>query len=293
MPSFFSNKKLIVLLVSIIVLVALIGYSLSDRERLTWPERFLHDSVGWVQSIVMRPAHLVAGFFEEVSELRHLYEENQTLKARLEEYAQISVERNVLKEENESLREILDLEESLSDYRMRNAVVTFRSPDRWNEAIGINIGSQHGVEDDMAVVSSNGYLIGKIQRVSEFSSRVQLLTDTDRTNRVSARIDGDDKAGPVGFIEGYDDETGLLVMRKLEMDAEIEPGQLVSTSGLGTVYPRGIIIGEVERVEPDEYGLTQNAYIRPYADLLSLDYVIVIERLSTAMDPELIEEGGL
>ncbi|WP_017726791.1 rod shape-determining protein MreC [Halalkalibacterium ligniniphilum] len=291
MPSFFSNKKLIVLLVSIIILVALIGYSLSDRQQETWAERFVQDAVGWVQSIVMRPAHFAAGFFENVSELRNIYEENQVLKSRLEEYAELSVERNVLQEENESLREMLDLDESLSSFQMWNAIVIHRNPDRWSEYIGINIGSQNGIDENMAVVSSDGYLIGKVQQASELSSRVQLLSDTDRTNRVSARIDNEQ--GSVGFIEGYDEESGLLILRKVDMDAEVEAGQLVTTSGLGTVYPRGIIIGEVEMVEPDEYGLTQNVYVKPKANLHSLDYVVVVERLSTSMDPELIEEGAL
>ncbi len=73
MPSFFSNKKLIILLVSIIILVALIGYSLTDRERVTGPEQVVRDAVGWVQTIFMKPAYAVAGFFENVQDIQHVY----------------------------------------------------------------------------------------------------------------------------------------------------------------------------------------------------------------------------
>ncbi|GAE34960.1 rod shape-determining protein MreC [Halalkalibacter akibai JCM 9157] len=62
------------------------------------------------------------------------------------------------------------------------------------------------------------------------------------------------------------------------------------TSGKGGVYPSGLLIGEIVSVEPDEYGLTQNAYIRPTADFFALDYVYIIERTSTTLDPELLEE---
>ncbi|KMJ55765.1 rod shape-determining protein MreC, partial [Bacillus sp. LL01] len=122
---------------------------------------------------------------------------------------------------------------------------------------------------------------------SQFSSFVQLLSDNDRTNRVSAKIVGDQTLN--GFIEGYDEDRGLLIMRKLDIEAEIEEEQMVTTSGLGGVYPEGLLIGEVVEAEPDEYGLTQNVYIKPTADFYSLNYVYVIERTSTSIDPELLE----
>ncbi len=276
-------------MVSIIILVALIGYSMSDRDRLTWPEQFMKDTVGWVQTLVSKPAHFAAGFFENLSELQGIYAENQVLKARLEEYAQVSVERNMLKVENDTLKATLEIEETLSDYQMRTATVIHRNPDRWSEYIGINRGSEHGIERNMAVITSGG-LIGKVHQVGQFSSKVQLLTDNDRTNRVSAMVQADD---PVyGFIEGFDQESGLLMLKKMDIDADIEVEQTVTTSGLGGVYPRGLIIGEIVEIVPDEYGLTKNAYIQPAANFYGLDYVLVIERTSTSLQPELMEEDG-
>ncbi|ARK31591.1 rod shape-determining protein MreC [Halalkalibacter krulwichiae] len=288
MPSFFSNKKLIILLVAIIILVALIGYSRQDREQITGPEQVIRDAVGWVQTIFTKPAYAIAGFFENVRDIQHIYEENKILKSRLDEYAQISVERNLLRNENETLKDMLELDESLNDYLMRSAVVIHRSPDRWSEYIGLNRGSEHGIEPNMGVVDSKGGLIGKVKTVSEFSSRIQLLSDNDRTNRVSAMISMDQPE--YGFIEGYDEEAGLLIMRKIDLEADIEEGQTVVTSGKGGVYPSGLLIGEIVRVEPDEYGLTQNAYIEPTADFFAIDYVYIIERTSTTLDPDLLEE---
>jgi len=288
MPSFFSNKKLIILLVSIIILVALIGFSRPDRQQLTGPEQVIRDAVGWVQTIFTKPAYAIAGFFENVRDIQHIYEENRILKARLDEYAQISVERNLLRNENNTLKDMLELDESLNDYLMRSAVVIHRSPDRWSEYIGLNRGSEHGIRPNMGVIDSKGGLIGKVKTVSEFSSRIQLLSDNDRTNRVSAMISQDQPE--YGFIEGYDEDTGLLIMRKIDLEAEIKEDVMVVTSGKGGVYPSGLLIGEIVSVEPDEYGLTQNAYIRPTADFFALDYVYIIERTSTTLDPELLEE---
>lgn len=290
MPQFFSNKRLIILMVSIVILVALVGYSLSDRDRITWPEQFMRDTVGWVHTLFSRPAHFVAGFFENVKEIQTIYEENLILKERLEEYAQVAVERNLLKSENETLKNMLEIDESLRDFQMRPALVIHRTPDRWSEYIGINRGASHGIERNMAVITSEG-LIGKVQHVAEFSSTVQLLTDHDRTNRVSAMIQSDQ---PVyGFIEGFDHEKGMLVLKKVDIDADIEVDQYVTSSGLGGVFPQGLVIGEIKDIVPDEYGLTKNAYIEPAANFYGLDYVFVIERESTTLNQEFSEEDGM
>ena len=77
MPQFFLNKKLIILLISIIFLVSLIGFSLRERDELSWPEQFMKDSAGFVQTIFHKPASAIAGFFENLSDLRNTYEENK------------------------------------------------------------------------------------------------------------------------------------------------------------------------------------------------------------------------
>ncbi|MDG5786851.1 rod shape-determining protein MreC [Evansella sp. AB-P1] len=284
MQSFFSNKRLIILLVCIIILVALIGYSMNERRTLSWPEQFITDSVGWVQSAFSRPAHLVAGFFENINDLQNLYEENQILKSHLDEYATLQVELNELRRHNEELTNSLDIKESLNRYSIRSALVIHRSPDRWNEFIGINKGAQHGIEVNMAVMTSKG-LIGKIQNVSQFTSTVQLLSDQDRSNRISAFVDSDDSI--YGFIEGIDDETGNLQFTMINIDAEIEVGQSVVTSGLGGIFPSELLIGEIVSFEADEFGLSQTALVKPTADFNQLDYVLVIERGATSLEPQI------
>ncbi|SER92511.1 rod shape-determining protein MreC [Salipaludibacillus aurantiacus] len=286
MSPFFSNKRLIILLVCMIILVALIGYSMSDRKTLSWPEQFVADTVGTAQSAFSIPAHFAAGFFENVRDIRNLYTENQVLKSHLDEFASLQVELNQLRRKNEELEGALDLQDDLDlmDYTVRSAMVIHRSPDRWNELVGINKGAQDGIEEDMAVMTSQG-LIGKVKQVSQFSSSIQLLSDQDITNRISAMADGDESI--YGFIEGIHNESGYLQFTKLDIDAELETGQTVSTSGLGGVFPEGLMIGEIVDYENDEYGLTQTAYIEPSANFYHLDYVMVVERGAPTLEDDI------
>ncbi|SDI70302.1 rod shape-determining protein MreC [Alteribacillus bidgolensis] len=285
MPHFFSNKRLIILMVSIIVLVGLIGFSMREREAVTWPEKFVRDSTGIVQFVFSQPAHFAAGFFGDIRDHLQVYEENQLLKSRLDEYASLSAELESVKQENETLKNMVDADESLTDYVMRSALVIHRTPDRWTETIGINKGGQDGVEKDMAVVTAKG-LIGKIQTTSEFTSTVQLLSDGNRTNRVSAMVNTEE-APVYAFIEGWDEEREGLMLRKIESDADVEEGQTVMTSGLGGIFPRGLAIGKITEVEPDEYGLTYNALVEPAANFYNIEQVNIIERTSDSLDGEL------
>ncbi|MGG3999880.1 rod shape-determining protein MreC [Anoxybacillus kestanbolensis] len=275
MPKFFLNKRLIILLVSIMVLVALIGFSLKERKELSWMEKFTKDTVVFMQSIVQKPAQFVAGFFENVNDLRHTYEENKRLKEHLEQYVLLQSEVESLKKENERLRELLNKKESLRDFVAIQATVIGRNPDRWEETLIVNKGSQHGVEKNMAVITPQG-LIGKVRSVSPFSATVQLLSAKDRQNRISAFIQGDENV--FGLIEGYDEERETLLLKRIPYDAKIEKGQRVFTSGLGGIFPKGLFIGEVEEVVADEYGLTQIAYIKPAANFYDIDDVIIVKR---------------
>ena len=222
--TFFLNKRLIILLVSMIILVSLIGFSLKERKELTWPEQFVKDTTGWVQTLVSRPANYIAGFFENVKDLQNTYVENKELRSRLDELAQLKADVQTLTEENNELRDILDKKDSLSDYKQIQATVIGRNPDRWDELLIINKGSTDGIERDMAVITSHG-LIGKVKNSRQFTSTVQLLSSTDATNRVSAEIVGNEpETSYYGQIEGFDAEKESLLLKKIPSEAKIEKG---------------------------------------------------------------------
>lgn len=287
MPQFFLNKRLIILLVSIIILVALIGFSLKERKELSWPEQFIKDTTSWVQTAVSRPTHYVAGFFENLQDLQNTYTENKALKSRLDELARLESEVQMLKKENAELSEILDKKDALSEFKSKQATVIARNPDRWNELLIIDKGEKDGIEKDMAVITANG-LIGKVKNSNPFSSTVQLLSSMDPTNRISAEIQADGQSY-FGLIEGYDNEKGLLMLKRIPADAKIKKDQNVISSGKGGVFPKGLLIGKVVEAVPAEYGLTQTAYIKPGANFYDIEHVMVVER--GALKPEQKDKG--
>ncbi len=138
----------------------------------------------------LKPANYITGIFNDINSLLNTYEENKRLKTRLEDFAVLQAEVNTLKTENESLREIVDKEESLRDYNPIQATVIARNPDQWEEKIILNKGSSHGVEVNMAVMTAQG-LIGKISLVTPFTSEVELIYTNNPNFRVSAIVQGE------------------------------------------------------------------------------------------------------
>ncbi|MFD1850147.1 rod shape-determining protein MreC [Oceanobacillus bengalensis] len=289
--SFFRNKKLLIFLIGFIVLVVLIGYSLRDRANVSIAEQMINDTVGWVQTIIHTPVDFVTNIFSNIDEFRNIYSENEILKEQLAQYKGLIYEVQELKEENNELRNNLTLTDSLRDYQPIQATVISRSPEQWLNEVVIDKGKQDGVNANMVVITAEG-MVGKIQTANEFTSKVQLLTGFDQFNRISATISRQDEQDIFGMIEGYDDETKTLMFRIIEeSDKDIKEGELIVSSGMGGVFPAGLIIGTVKEVVPDQYGLTRTALVEPSADMYEINQVMVLDRsLDVVEESDFIEE---
>jgi len=282
MFKFMGNKRLLLLLASIIFFIAVMGFTLSVRFAPSWPERVVLDTVGFVQSLVYRPASAVAGFLEDVRRLKTVYEENQALRMTLARYVRDTARLNELELENERLKEALaftERQKQANNYIYRIAEVISESPDRYNRVIRINLGERDGIVPDMAVMTVDG-LIGRVSRVAPFSSNVQLITglngEDGSIRGIAATVRGKEGQS-FGMIESYDPETGLLLMTKIDQDDELAVGDVIVTSGLGDLFPEGIVIGTVIERGVGDFGLTHTALIRPAAQFTRLREVFVVE----------------
>ncbi|WP_277584468.1 rod shape-determining protein MreC [Psychrobacillus antarcticus] len=281
MPQFFSNKRLILLLVGMIFLVALISFSLRDRNHASLPEQLIKDVVGFGQSMFSKPTQYITGVFDNVESLLNTYDENKRLKVRLEDYVTLQASVNDQRLENDELRKIVDKEEDLRAYNPIQSTVIARNPDQWEEKIIIDKGEIHGVLENMAVMTAQG-LIGKVILTTPYTSTVELLSTQNPNYRVSAVIAGDQEV--FGLIEGFDEQRKELILKRIDNEYEVKVGQKVTTSGLGGIFPKGILIGEVTEVTTDDYGLTKLAYVKPAASFSILDHVIISKRTITPVD---------
>ncbi|WP_298648469.1 rod shape-determining protein MreC [uncultured Granulicatella sp.] len=277
MNPIFSNKKLIGWVIGIIVAVALIMYSLTYGSNIV--TQGVNDVTNILGRLVSYPANSINDFIDSVNDLSNTYQENQSLKQKINTIHELEVQLSELKRDNQKMKETLKLQDTLNDYTLVNATVIARNPDTWRDVITINKGANDGIQPQMSVMSDNG-LVGKVLDVNPTSARIALLSNADNTLvRVAAMIQNE-KEPIYGTITGYDEKSNMLVMSQIQATQDIKVGDKVVTSGLGGISPNSLYIGTVEEVAMDRFGLYKEVKIRPAADTNDVRYVTVVIRTS-------------
>mgnify|MGYP004706019445 FL=1 len=281
MNKFFSNKKLIVVMVAILLSLGMISYSVAVRDKKSTPpviQQVGNDVVGIGARIVSAPAQWVKGGLDDISDLMNAYSENKSLKAQIEDLAQTKVQNQTLRTENKALKKQLKLDGTLTDYDQINASVMLRSPSDWRNMVTINKGSGAGVKKNMPVMSGSG-VVGRVVEVNKTNAKVEMLsTDNKAADHFAAQITTASGDTINGVITGYQAKTGYLILGQLNTDKNIKKGQQVVTSGLGGATPKGLLLGTVETIKKDDYGLANTVYLKPAANLDDLSVVTVIAR---------------
>ena len=181
-----------------------------------------------------------------------------------------------LKKEYEELKKINDLSSTLVDFDSKTGVVVERNKMYWFNTITINLGSKDGIKEDMAVISSDG-LIGKISKVGSRTSLVKLITTNVINSKISVTIKLKDTK-VYGIMSGYKDNDNLLEVTSTNKNLEIEKGSKVYTSGMGGVFPSGILIGEVSSIEKDKYDVSKIINVTPASNFSDFNFVKVLIR---------------
>lgn len=282
MINFFNRNRMLIVLFGIVVLIALIGFSLSDRDSTTKAEQFTGDTAAATQKVVDAPFSFIGNIFSNIAGSFSALEENEKLKQQLDMLPQLQADNERLKAENEELRESLEVSSSMA-YETVNARVISRAPDQWLESFTIDKGEKDGIKEGMAVSTSEG-LVGIVKRVNGNSSFIEMISTNASQNNLSVEVRHNDEA-VYGNIRNFDTENDVLVVENIKSQVKLEKGDEVFTSGLTGAFPEGIVIGKVVEVENDEYGLSQNAYVQMNSDLNDVDNVFVLKR-----DPESLED---
>ncbi len=274
-----TNRRLFILLASFILLIVIAGLTLRGREQqATWPEQIVMDVQNTVDGWIYRPVSQLTAFLDGIHSLHEMYVENSQLKAEMQDYSALKAQLADALAQNERYSQMLGFKQSHSSMQLVPAHVIARNPSEWSNELTIDAGTKDGVHADMAVIAADGSLVGRVSEAAAFSAKVVLITDTSLGDGVSARVQNGTSQPPFGMVTGSSTENGKLEMSFLSPVAQVKVGQTVVTSGLSDIFPPGIVIGTVEKVEPGLQGLTQTAVIQPAADLEYLQEVFVVQK---------------
>lgn len=268
------------ILIGIIALVigvmAIFSYTLKEDRKLNKFESLIKDTTISIERVAFFPFRYVINKFEDYKELKNIRKKYQNLLPKVERIESLETENIELRKELDSMKKELSIENILSDYEYLNATVISRNVSHWYNIITIDKGTFNGVTTDMIVVNSNG-LIGRVISTTTFTSDVRLLTTSDTNNKISVTISNGENSVN-GLIKDYNYNTGYLEVEGVSNTERVSYGYYVYTSGLGGIFPSGILIGTVENITTDEYDLAKLIDVIPAADFNDINYVAVLKR---------------
>lgn len=275
MRKFFSSKTLIVVLTVVALCLGMAVYS-----GLTGNVSPVSAVFGFVttplQKAVSTVSGKVTGMYDYAFRYETLQEENNTLKKQVRDLEQKQRDADLALSENDRLRALLGIKERNRSFEFEIAEVVARGPGDWASTLTLDKGSNAGIEKDDCVITEDG-MVGYVSAVAPTYCEITTVIDTDM--QAGALIT---RTREITIAEG--DYAlmgeGALKLSYLRKDADIVIGDTVETSGRGGVFPKGIMIGTIERIIPEEHGVSNYAVVKPFVDVSTVKNVFVIKSFS-------------
>ena len=271
------EKRKIVLIILLVICIVL-GYManiVSTNRQLTIFEKAIKDSVLTVSRVLTYPVDFVNNKIIASKEKKQMYNDYTNLKNELEQIKSYKDENEELKKQLNDLKQLLEIDNMLTDYDKINATIISRDLAYWNEFITIDKGENAGIFKDMPVIVNNG-LIGKVVKTTTFSSTVKLLTSYSM-DKISVKIKHNDDY-IYGILSKYDYENDIYIIEGILENVDIEKGTIVTTTGMGDIYPAGIVIGQIVGVGTDNFDLSKVLQMKSNVDFHGINYVTVLKR---------------
>ena len=225
------------------------------------------------------PIDKTKDIIKKINEQKNLTENYEKLKEELEKTDYITAKYNESLKIIKELESMLDLNGTLLESNYINATVISRNLDFWFDKITIDKGEESGIEIQDAVVTSDG-LIGKVISTSKNTSDVRLLTSNDINQKISVKIKTKDDY-IYGLLTGFDNKTNTFIIEGISGNEKIEINSEVTTTGLGDVFPSGILIGYVKEINKDHFDLERILKVKSKVNFDSTSYVTVLKRIAS------------
>ncbi|CAM4188636.1 rod shape-determining protein MreC [Erysipelothrix inopinata] len=224
-----------------------------------------------------KPIKTVGNVSNDVATMWDVRYENDQLRSQLDAVNHWQAQLNELQHEVNELKELNNLKTIHSEYTLINATVMNRSSETWDSAVTIDRGSDDGIEVGDGVVTPKG-IVGRVIKVDAKTSVVSLIVANDDYSQMSVKIQEPSGSFVQGILKSYNKDTNLFTISLLQTNISITPDMVISTSGLGGVYPAGLFVGNVDSVKEVADGAGITVYAKSLVDFNALNYVSVVKK---------------
>lgn len=267
-----KNKLTVTVLVLSVTFFVTIVYTNKSGNK-----NFIENGIGAVinpvQRVIYNGNSTIVSNFQFLVNYKEIKAENEALRAENNELKNKAMNYDVFLRENERFRKMWDFQTQRDEYTYIGSDIIGKSGNDWLDGFIINKGSNDNLQKGMVVINGEG-LVGQINTVGKNWAIVQTLINENIA--VAALLNSTRDSDCI--VKGYrDNEDELLAkLYYLPIDSKIQLGDTVTTSGLGGVYPKDLIIGKVIDIEEDKSKLLKSALIKPSVDFDRLEEIFVV-----------------
>lgn len=267
-----KRKGIVGVIIAIIILVSIVMISNIKINNLSYAQSAFNFFVMPVQNGLTYLKNWIFGndsFFEDINNLKEenkkLKEENRNLEKALREF-------EIIKSENATLKDYVNLKDKYTEYTTIPAYVINKDISNYNETIVINVGTDDGVDVNMPVISEKG-LVGHIISVTSSTAKIQTIIDTASSTSCTLTASRD-----TIVARGTLESKKMLKATYIPTEATIMQGDTIETSGLGGIYPKGILVGTINKVINTKNITDRYALIDTAVDFTKIETVLVITK---------------
>ncbi len=272
MRDFFTSRAFAVLILVVLLCMGSVLYTgtSGDSNPVSGVLRVavapLHKGFSWLTGSI---THGIA-YFTDYDAIKA---ENEELRKKLREAELQLRDAQIALDENDRLRSLAGIKERNRSFEFEVAEVIAHSVGDWQSSLTLDKGSMHDVQEGDLVITEDG-MVGFVAVVAPNYCEVTTVIDTEM--QAGALIT---RTREVTIAEGDYTliDSGELRLSYLKQDADIVIGDTVETSGRGGLFPKGIMIGTIEQILPEEHGMSNYAIVKPFVDVDKVSHVFIIK----------------
>lgn len=267
-----TKNRQFFLYIGLIVALLFLGFALDSLGYLAPIKNVVYVALAPLQSTIAVTAQDISRQFEVSADIQALQARNAELEALANSLMVENVRLADVERENQILRQLLNYTRNNPQFTYEATTIVGRSigfdPTNLLYFVYVDVGARDGVAEGMPVVTDRG-LVGRVTAVSPNLAQILLLIDP--ASSVNAIIQN---SRVTGIVRGHID--GTLTLERIPPNEEVNPGDIVFTSGLGGNFPDKLVIGQITEVIQRDQDMFQVARIRPTVDFGKLETMLIV-----------------
>ena len=273
MPGFLKYKYIITLiLVTMLIFIGIGMTANNNRPNTNGLNNVLGNIISPIQKIFFNIGTKIENSIQFIIEIKTLKEQNEQLREEVEVLQAENRRLEPLLTENQRLREMLGLKDQFSQFDLVGAQIIAKDPGNWFNTFTIDKGTNDGLSKNCAVITNKG-LVGHIFEIGTNWAKVISIIDTN--GGASGLVT---RTRDLAMVKGdiVLQDQGLCKMDQIPADADIIVNDKIETSGLGGIYPKGLLIGTITEIKQEPHAISKYAIVKPAVDFRRLEEVLII-----------------